>query len=203
MPAKKPRAKPRVILRPHAPAKITRRPGRGILGRAFKSHPASASVGNPALFMSLGKSKIWGVRRRVGQSKSEGYSSHFRPGERVLQIHVDSHVREGRNVAVLINELRRRFPDLRAAGFTGIYGYSPNTALMEAFERALNRYNPERISVSEREADRARKYYRSRIRTHGFPEKYAKTPVTGLAIRIPDEPVHAQKPTVGGRRRAA
>jgi len=109
----------------------------------------------------------------------------FKIGDRIGKITIEFggpySQERGREIATLIRKFKERFEGLKEKyGLRGFYGDSPNTTLIDHFQRHFE----DSFLANPPAFDRrfARTNYDYDIRSGRYPRKYANTPVTRIVF---------------------
>ena len=137
------------------------------------------SNGSKKYFFCLfyGKVKFAGEERAVAMPSEFG--NHFEKGSKVFEFHI-SKGNPNEFVEALLFFRREHAAKLRELGFSGIYGDTTNSALVNFFKRNLAAFEvePPESAVQELQAN-----LRDEV-ARGLPEKYLNTPVRRIILKF-------------------
>lgn len=139
----------------------------------------------PVLRIRFGKSNIIGIKMEVKGKNEGGFrldsgEQVFENGAKVLEIHVNPK-NTGEAIA-LVKKLLESLPELKKAGFTGVYSYTPTEALIKIFLSKTESIGAIEVGVTPLEQKRTIEYMKSR--GLGIPQ--SETAVKGVAIPLGD-----------------
>ena len=104
----------------------------------------------------------------------------FKRGETVLFLHF--HSNKPRELIKMVQELKTKSGLLKKHGFVGVYGDSPNSALLRLLK--ANFPNHVEFEPSARSSVEAKKRYAKQIAQAGYSQKYEDQTVRRLCIRF-------------------
>ena len=130
----------------------------------------------PAIRMRLGDAEIIGVSKTV--KNPECYGSVFRPGEKVLEVHVTS---LGKNTTKLIGQFGESFDELRRRGFAGFAGHTPSRPIGERFKGA---YNMEEVPTTREVEREVRAYILAFVESGDYPSKLLFSPIMSIVKKL-------------------
>jgi len=130
--------------------------------------------------IKINDSELEAFREVVGNSEFRVKTGvrFFVPGDKVLV--VSMHSTNRRDALALFAEFKKRWPKLKKEGYKGFYADTPNTAIVRFLEMrgAKITVPPRLMQVAVRE------FYIRSTHTHGWPQKYAATPVKRLMFKF-------------------
>ena len=148
-----------------------------IVHRAKKTVRRLFSPPKPDFQFKINKSSITAHLETV---TVPAYFGHvFKPDAKVLQLHVESI--SGRDIITLLNRLKKEVPRFRMIGISGMYGDTPNSAIVKKF---IQTFNANVLSPPQDRRQLVQNLYFQKVASEGYSSKYLNQPAVRVIVNF-------------------